>query len=364
MYLYLINALTRYQIQWKYLDDGEVSADIPVVELTDSAQFSFMGKITDSEEEICRLICKEPTVKTLNGELPKGIFVRQFDDGETVVLNMFGDAGEYLILGKKVYLDTHGVYIYNGVPSVTDTKRKSVASSLKLEYPTHNIARAMYINDATAFCLETDEDRDLLFAVRRDVDAYVDGCKIDTELCSDVLPDGMRELYQISKSMVLKQGRHVIEAKNDFKYLPSVLLVGDFFGTAQSDKICSLKLSERKTLYTVGDSVFDYGKVVFKASVNIPAEATAIEIKGTTLYTRVLINGEPIGEAIAYPLVFSVDRKKHFGKVLLEIEQYSSQGPIFGDVDFFDKNSIASQWKSAPSPSKTRFGFDQINFVY
>ena len=51
-------------------------------------------------------------------------------------------------------------------------------------------------------------------------------------------------------------------------------------------------------------------------------------------------------------------------KVDLTITQYSSIGPVFGDVDYFGKKSEKTQWKNMPKLLNAKFGFDELNWLF
>ena len=115
----LVNTLTYNQIQWKYADNTDNFTDAPTLEFTEELEYVLDGnKIT--LEEILEKFRVTPVVTNLNGKTEEGIFVRKYDDGTTVVLNLYAEKGIYLVNNKKVFLDDNAVLVF-------DTAQKTCA---------------------------------------------------------------------------------------------------------------------------------------------------------------------------------------------------------------------------------------------
>lgn len=351
----LINELTYKQIQWKFIDNEEV-ADAPIIELNDRLEFTIDKKPFDIS-----LINGNTIVTNENGDTPDGIFVRRFNDDSIVILNLFAPKGTYLINGKDVYLDEYDVLL---TCSKNEYRKKEILTVFNVSYCNDNMIRTMHINSQENAEIYCNSDIFVNFAVRNGVNAYLNGEKIDCYKDANILSSGMRDLYKISDTVSLKRCVNIIKSENDFKYMPSVFIAGDFSCEIISGDICRLNLKRRKNTFTCGDTLSDYGKIELTADVIVPFSAKSIEIKGTQLYTLLYCNSILMGEKIASPYIFDIDESLWNKKIILKIVQYSSLAPIFGDVDYWDKNAKISQWRGTPSPKQTLFGFKEINWIF
>lgn len=359
----LINRLTYYQIQWKFIDDNDDCREKPVIEFTNDFEYIFDGKIIFDEDEICSMIGCHITVTDEEGNIPNGIFVRRFSQSSIIVLNLFGSAGRYMIGEKLVYLDEYGIYISDKYSS-RELQREKISSSFEVGYCNPNMIRTMYVNSQTDAKILCQDETNVIFAIRKDTTAYIDGQEIICNNKSSVLSDGIRQLYGTSDSFWLKNDVNIIKSEKDFKYMPSVFVIGNFSAEAKNGDICSIKLSPRKKSFLPGETFSDYGKIELSTDIMVPNNVKAIEIIGTKLYTCLYANDELLGEKIVAPYIYEIDKSWWNKKMRLKLIQHSSMAPIFGNVDFWDEKSESVQWKGAPSTGKTLFGFEQINWIY
>lgn len=349
----MINTLTYNQIQWKYtLNDSE---DAPVIELDENFCFTIDKKPLDVSQ-----IAHKVSVTDAYGNLPRGIFVRRFSDGEFIVLNLFAPADEYLINGERVFLREHDVYFSKS----NDFRGECIEISpeFSVRYGNDNIARFMYLNGqgmANAVC---DRDITVRLAVRDGVRALLNGDEIPLFSDTGMLPSGMRKLYRCSDKITLKKGLSTIQAENDLKYLPSVLLIGDFSYESVSGDICSIQIQKRANELSCGSRLYDYGTIELLADIEIPHGASQIEIEGAYLFTKVFINEIPLGSKAFSPFVYEIPSSLWGKRACLRIVQMSSLAPIFGDVEFWDKEIKECGWRKTPSTSNIPFGISKIFF--
>lgn len=359
----LVNYLTYNQIQWKYLDEQDEANGTPVIEFTDELEYLVEGKKL-TLDEVLEKFSTEPCVTNLDGKTNEGIFVRKFDDGTVVVLNLYAPEGFYLIDGKKVYLENKAVRVYNGnVEEYKQKEKHCVSPEFRVTYCNENMIRTMFVDEQKKAEIECLADMDVTFAVRGDVKATLSGNELECEIKeSDRLTFGLRKLYNLSETVTLKKGVTVIESENDRKYLPSVFVMGDFACESHGAEICKTVIKPRKYTYKPGETLSDYGKVELTARLHVPSDAKAIELEVASLYTEVYINGAFAGERIYSPYVFQIDEKYKNETVELKIIQYSNIGPVFGDVDYYTENSKTTNWKT-PAPSEAKYGCDRISFI-
>ena len=354
----LLNELVYHGIQWKYILN-EVPTDAPIIELNDTLQLILTGNAVSIGNVISRFDKK--AITDIDGECVKGIFRRRFNDGTSVILNLYAPKGKYVIDGEIVYLHEHDVLLNK---TNLPTKKEAIKSSFMVNYCNPNIIRLMYLNDSKVAFACADCELNVRFAVRKGTDIKIDGVSplLDTDY--NPLPKGICEHYSITKEQSIKLDKIIIECQNDLKYMPSAMVIGDFSADIINGEACGVKLTKRKRAYNVGEKIADFGKIEFLARVRVPQGVTRIELLGTKLYTVLYFEGELSGEKITTPYIFNVEKELWGKEIELKIVQFSSIGPIFGDVDYWDKNAKRSQWRGTPSSGETHFGFDEINWIY
>jgi len=354
----LLNDLTSRGIQWKYIS-CESPTDAPIVEIDDTPRL-ILDNNAKSIEDIASMLDKK-TITGINGECVKGIFRRRFNDGTTVILNLYAPEGSYVIDGETVYLYEHDVLLNKrDLP----TKKEGLHSSFRVNYCNPNIVRLMSLNDSKSAFVRADGEMSVRFSARRDTSIKIDGAYPELDVDHNPLPQGICEHYNITKEQSIKMGKIIIECQNDFKYMPSAMVIGDFSARIINGDICGVGLTKRKRVYNVGEKIKDFGKIEFSTRINVPQGAVGIELLGTKLYTRLYLDGILSGKKIAAPYIFDVEKELRGREVELKIVQFSSIGPIFGDVEYWDKHTKRSQWRNTPSSKETDFGFDEINWIY
>ncbi len=344
-----INTLTYNGVQWKFTN-GEQHNGAVVLEMNEDLKFDTdISKITGSI-----------SVLKKDGQKADGVFVRKFNDGSTVIINLFGNSGEYVINSKKIFLEEYEVKLLFEEEPLT---KEELSTSFDIIYRNANMTRTMHVNNQSTKIL-CKEDTPLVFAIRNNQKVLLDGNEIIAKGTADVLSFGLKNLYKLSDTVLLKAGEHTIEAENDFKYMPCAFIMGDFSYSVDVSSNYLITLNTRKNEYRCGDYIFDYGNIELITKVTIPNGAKKIEFSGTSLYTLLYVNERLVGEKIASPYTFDIDKVLWGTEVTLKITQYSSIGNIFGNVDFWDRVSIKSQWRGTPSPKKTAFGFNKINWLF
>ena len=353
-FISLVNDLAFNQIQFKLTTKDE--GDGKTVTFNERLEAFLGGKPFDISK-----FKKAPYVTDKNGGAPRGIFVRKFRDGTFVVINLFAKEGEYDVFGKSVYLEKHGVWLSSDIlphPTISELSAK-----FKVGYKNQNVARTMHVNGNKPCHIHCACDTSVIFAVREGVAATINGEKILCQsVAASVLPKGMGEFYKASLPYVLKKGVNTLTADNDFKYMPSVILVGDFSYEITPSDPYELTLLPRKTECEENEYISDYGEIELSTEIQIPENATQIELLGTTLLTKVHLGGKMIGERAFAPYVYEIPKELCGKATSLKIVQYSSIAPIFGNVAYWDKTVTLCGWRGTPSPDQAPFGVSKILF--
>ncbi|MBR5518843.1 MAG: hypothetical protein IKV86_07465 [Clostridia bacterium] len=367
-YIDLINKLVYNQVQWKFLDTDEDGKNIPVIEFTDDFKYVYNDEIYTDADKLCKEIGNTKLVKPLDNDTPEGFFVRKFNDGSFLILNIFAESGFYNVLGKKMWIEEHAVVTSEDVEGyVSDLPKTNMEAKFDINYLNDNMMRAMYVNSQTKAVICCKDDTEVVFAVRSGVKAYLDGKEIAcTKVNNSKLSTGFKNLYGTSDKVLLKKGTYILESDEDIKHMPSVFVIGDFSVTLKSDDVCGLILEKRNKTANIGDNFADFGVVEFTAKVDVPDNVKAIEINRAELYTSIYINNQLIGEKICYPYIFDVDSSMWNKEVDIKIVQHSSIAPVFGDLKYYDEVLLNREGGThAVHPDyKTMFGFEKINWIY
>ncbi len=219
----------------------------------------------------------------------------------------------------------------------------------------------MLLNDNEIAYLDADCRFDVRFAIRNDATAKINRKAPTFVKSNTLLPVGIKEHYKITEIQSIL-GKAIVNSSNDLKYLPSAMLIGDFSCTCLDDA-STIKITKRKKQYKMGEKISDFGKIELLTRISVPVGATGIEIVGTKLYTILYLNNKLIGEKIASPYIFSINKALCGKEIDLKIVQISSIAPLFGNVDYWDKNVKLSGWRGTPSTQETMFGFKEINWI-
>ena len=331
----VLKRLSFSGIQWKFITENEIKTDAPILYFTEGFNCIFSGREYDNAADLARAINE-------NAVYTEGVFTRRFNDGSFI----------------KINLNTYEITTENSVSYEVVGSEKP---SFSVDYKNKNTIRAMFINEQTKAVIDSEIDTDVVFSVRRGEALKIGDSTPKLYDDSGVLSVGFRKLYSDTDPLPIGRGSTEIFSADDYKYMPSVFLSGDWKAQAQSGEICKLRLTPRQRSYNTGEYIEDFGCVEFSAKVNVPKGATALSLGGTKLYTKVYVNDELVSAAAFSPYVFDLGGKT--GEIELKIVQYSSISALFGDIEYFEKVSDKISWHGTPSPDKTLFGFTEFNWV-
>lgn len=354
----ITNKLSYHQIQWKFIAADDESSDAPIIEFDDAFNYILGDMVTADADAICEMLPESPIVYDENGNLPEGIFVRKYSDGEYVIVNVKGDAGTYFVNGERFDLEVNGVLISSFANQDRPLSQKHTLDvSFNVSYLSSNVTRAICSenDEARIYC---DSPKEIVFAVRNGEGIVVNG-KQAVAAKNTVLTFGFQELYSDSPAVFLDKGVNTIKSKNDFCFMPTAFIIGDFIAAYDTENK-TVKLFDRKNKLSVGERFEGYGIIKLEAAVDVPTDANAIKIEGTQLFTQVYINGVFADEKITAPYVFDVSKYKGT-TINLSIVQYSSMAPMFGDSDSFVRHGSLVSKKI--KDRSVLFGIDDIYFV-
>ena len=311
--------------------------------------------VTDDSALIAAMLPCTPLVCDQNGDLPRGIFVRKYPDGDYILVNLTDAAGMYLVAGKPVELGEYGVLTGQTHLLSGDWEISPAVSDFRLSFDRPNITRVICAESSTStiFC---DQPQTVIFAVRKGERIWVNGETVMGENPTQ-LSFGFRELYTDSLPVTLRKGSNQLQAEKDFCFLPTAFLLGDFAATYTDS---GLQLSQRPTSLTLDARLEGYGVAALEQTICIPEKARAIKLSGTGLYTKVYANNKLLGEAIAAPYIFDITPFRG-QQVQLKILLHSSMAPMFGDSDRFPRKG--TMFKKRLVDKELLFGLDGISFL-
>ena len=353
----ITEALVSNQIQWKFIADDDMPSDAPIIEFENDFKYRLGDVVTDDAKLICQMLPHNPMVYDVDGNLPDGLFVRRYLNGDYIVINVKGNADTYIISGEQIYLDESGVTGSLFCPNKSCTKKEKADINFDITHVSQNITRVLYSGLSEAI-INCESEKEICFAVRNGESIVVNNERIAGKN-KTVLTSGFEDMYSDSDRVVLKKGVNIIKADNDFCFMPSAFIIGDFYAKHDTDHN-TVMLLDRKSKLTVGERFEEYGVVELKGVVDIPKEAIGMKIEGTVLFTKVYINGILIDEKIVAPYLYDVSRFKG-ERVDLKIVQYSSMAPMFGDSDKFVRTSILFSKRNLDN--SLLFGMDAIYFI-
>ncbi len=360
----LVKAFTNHQLQWRYTDKNDNLSGVPIVKFDDDMQYVYENVTYTDAEDVCKCFDNKPLLTCTDGSLPElGVFVRRYNTGEFLILNLKETSSTYLIDGKKVTLAPYDVVTDKTIKEDAQAESVVVDAVFDVDYGNDNITRCMYVNDEKECLVVCEDDVELKIAVRNDRVAKLCDDVVTADVSMPALPDGMKKLYSASKNIKLKAGTYRVCSGDDHKYLPTVLLVGDFCAASSTENGYSVTLSPRKRTLPAGEFIRDFGTVTLTATVKIPDNAKQLELVGAQLYTQLYVNDALVGEKIQIPYTFDLDHALCGKTVKLSIKQSTSVAPLFGDVEYWHKTSNNVVWKNLRSPIPEPFGTEQIKFI-
>lgn len=354
----LVNSLTRHQIQWKFVQEDETpGSNAPVVSFDTELNILLNGDRA-TVADVCQKCMPKLLVTNRDGSLPEHLFVRRFNDGSRLVLDLAGKKRE-LLDGERAF-SMYAFDVWEGEHQALKMEKHSFDGSFEVQYHNENVIRALFVDEqihATVIC---NAPMTVSFAVREQVQCFLDGILCEHTAEEKTLGTGMKEFYHSTTQYMLDKGTHLLRSGDDYKYLPSVLLKGNFHAKTLSEPDCAVKLEQAKQVYFPGEKLQYYGTVSFTKKIVLPAMVDEIEITGTRLYTTVYLDNQYLGSAIYAPYRYHIEPVAHERTCVLKIVQKSSIGPIFGDVAYFDAHKKQVSWRGTPSTGETFFGFEKV----
>ena len=198
----LINALTHRGIQWKFTNGDEKT---PYVSIDQFQNLIFNGEKTTENEIISRFDKKLITDEM--GEAVKGIFLRRFNDGTYILINLFAKDGTYLIDGNPIHLAPYRVVLES---TAKNPPKEEISCDFAVKYENPSVARLTYINGEKEAQIIAECDQEIKLAIRNGVRAFLDGEEIKATTC-DRFPRAARAYYGQSERVLLKKGAHKLE---------------------------------------------------------------------------------------------------------------------------------------------------------
>lgn len=291
-------------------------------------------------------IQRDALVENSNGKLVEDIFVKTFEDGSICVVSLSDTTHGQLVLKQSgvkpvlFELPESGVFAYHPGKSYKYKKVEKVLmlsdkERLPYKLTSHNIERIVF--DKTnkfEFTLDGSLD-DLKVDVRNyddTVSVELDGKELKVNQTSQLLPEGLKELYIESDRFSLGAGKHALKLTSnskDYPFFPVAFICGNF--SMKSNNVLWALPVDLSIDGFAEQGLPDYiGGITFRKKVMINNEEyISVDTKG--LAAEIFINGLSLGRKAWAPFRWEIPQKFRNKKINLEIRIWTSVGPLFGD---------------------------------
>lgn len=357
----LLSRLAEIQLNWKLLLPEETTDAPFILSYTDGGireerTNSFLFNFGMLKQEILDKIERKAVVCESDGKLAGEVFLRAFMDDCALVIDLSGRERDLVLKqhGREIpfHLYGHGVFTWDPATEPEKPEPKPLAlpkDGWQITLDSPNTMRADFENGICEFTL-TDDLKDLKLLLRNcgdPVDLLLDGKKVVASECGNSLVQGFRELYLETAPFNLSRGKHVlslVNAAEDYPFLPSVFLIGDF--AADPEKNLS-------TYRNDGIGLYGYvGKIILKRQLEIPSGTAAICANTLGLVAELALDGISLGRRIRNPFCWANPGKS--GTVNAELILYTSCGRYFGEKAFqtpiFKSGWVKDSWPRNRKP--------------
>ncbi|MDW7655758.1 MAG: hypothetical protein SCM11_01150 [Bacillota bacterium] len=360
----LLIMLVKNQLSWALVDENnEIKDNIkPVINVqadgymieSDNRLYAQINTLLD---KLLMPGLRKVTVTAEPGKLAESVFVRHFQDGSVVVLDLSESDGERVLTlnkpndTKTFKLPGRGVYTtVNDCLVLPDMKKKLVdpTTTFHLELDRPNLMRFRLTKDNPRVEFTISEPVDALRIIARTFDGVpelmLDERPVRLDLpCTQLVP-GFNELYDTSGPILLECGQHVLSMKSDtedYLYLPVAYLSGRF---ALSTEHAIRRLPESVGIGSIAQSILAHyaGKINYTTEVFVPVHRGPLHLQVNTYskYTKVWLDQQLIGERAWEPFIYEVPDHCKGRHVQLKIEMSTSIGPMFGTAGPFDWSGL------------------------
>lgn len=367
----LLAELVLRQYQWLILDEDEEAPE---------GAFVLEPSAMDIPEMIKALEAARPlTVHVLDtaGNLPENIHLRRYTDGSIVVLDLSDSEESRDLIFRRGDTETPFCLAGRGhlvlgaeLPEKYETVyERSPEFRLMPDRP--NTLRANIRSNCTEFRFRA---ADRLAGIRLLCRSYMpggelslDGITLNANLPADALTPGLGDLYSSTESFILQPGEHIIRITKPAQsepFLPSCFVCGSF-AADNTDTLRTLPTSVPIGRLDSNTLPQFAGCITFETMLEIPAEPLKLALGTSGLYTRVYMNGLPLGGKIS-GFVWDIPAHVRGSSVLMRIEQYTTIAPVFGRAADVIARGDSEKWTSLDNlfPRKyERCGIEFVRFV-
>lgn len=389
LYHELTNGLRDRQVGWALLNENEVPDETDTVvlgfrngHLMDEATGQVFYSAEDAAAYAAATVPPVGKVYTDEGKLAKELFVRHFTDGTAAILDLTENTAPRTLVWvteqeSMPFVLPAGDLVYTAemqpVRSVRPVEWQSMTlTTAKTQYFRQNfvgdirklsfrvsekpVSATFYLRTFTsAICQKGNRDLTHISITMpvepAPISALLDGKPIETTPGSDLVT-GMKELYAQSRPILLEPGMHKVEItcqELDFKYLPAVLLAGDF-----KPDYATETLTPQPTTADPTQPMSFFGSGTLTGMMEVPADAVALRIE-TPRLTRLSLNG--VAQNWGYGLrEIAIPAALRGTSVQVTFDMRSDLTPLFGDFKTFgemDPNDrqadFFSDWRGLPA---------------
>ncbi|MCQ2180813.1 MAG: hypothetical protein MJY50_01965 [Bacteroidales bacterium] len=365
-YLRFLEALMSHQIQFALLDEDEAaSPGTPVLSFGKEGFFieGQDGRYRDQEEYMARITSVEPreVVVSCDGEETRDVFVRRFDDGSVVLVDMTDKDRTDRLLSVitpegegHVRLPGHGAFAgtfadmdqtlpAGQISDLTDRVTRTVTMSL--DGP--NLVRCLHTRESPRFSFTLTSRLDgIRFFIRSEVDpckVRLDGEELSlTDRCAE-LPQGFASLYRTTEPLSLQPGAHTLEFAGedvDMRYLPTAFIAGEFAYDRASHTLGPWTGGYSSTATAAPDYVGTYDMELRLRC----GGGDIIRLDTNLACTELFLDGKSLGRRAWGPYEWTVPADCRHKRHTLTVRISNSIMPMFGDIPALDNDQPYLDW--------------------
>ena len=358
---HLLVELVAHQITWILVDEDTPADHAAPSILINENGYVFNGSDYSLDallSELSQSVRREAVVTDAAGQACRHVFVRSYTDGTVAVVDLNQDEQErlyHLRIGQSVW-----PFLLNGSGIRVFEEAACDQADWQIIYDQANLLRCN-------FAMETKEYRftckDNLSACRiliRQHDAVpiieLDGSPVVADQPCTLLPQGFAELYRQTAMRQFGPGEHTIRLINDcdeYPYLPGVFLAGNM------KLVNPDELSDKMPEFCYGSmmqhGLAQYvGKITLTCTIKVPtAPNSVLCLNPLAHHVAIYLDDVLIGDKSWAPYEWSMPAHYHGKNVVLKVVLASSFGPMFGNLEAFDRITMNYVQRQIPGKYST-----------
>ena len=340
----LLKQLTNNQWQFMLIDEDEKTDLSIILTLTKNGIIEeHSGRVYTNIKELLTafnsILNRPVSIYKKSGGIAHNLLLKVFEDETICVLNLSDKRQENLLLNNELAFDLEA----NGVLCFPNSNRPATGKTYHIDFnnkynyrlSSKNSSRCFF-NNNNVFEFELEDNLENIYIISRNygdkVKLILDEKPLKSGDKCNVLPEGLKELYQQHQISGLGTGKHSLllnSESKDYPYLPSAFIVGYFAVKNQNslyklpEKLCPDNFDFETLSGYAGTITFSFEADLSKYSqIDTPAKCHTIEI---------LLNNKSIGRKSWSPYLWDIPENLRKKNVKIDLVLTNSIAPVFGN---------------------------------